>query len=104
LSVLLPCTPFRYSKLIRSKIQNSWNRNVESSNREAREWMVVKSNIINHISTWLKIARPNPVIWCPTAQDLNGVIIVSTYWLSEITHTGESSSEEVCVQCFYPSI
>lgn len=94
---VLPFTPFGYSKLIGSKVQNLWNRNVESSKKEAREWIVVKSNIINHILTCLKIAKPNPVIRCPAAQYLNGIIIVPAYCPSEITHTGESSSEEVCV-------
>lgn len=53
----------------------------------------MKSNIINRILTYLKIARLNSVIMYPTAQYLNGVILVHTYWLSKITHTEKSSSE-----------
>lgn len=93
---VLPFTPFGYSKLIGSKVQNLWNRNVESSNKEARAWIVVKSNIINHILTCLKIAKPKPVIRYQAAQYLNGIIIVHAYCPSEITREGDSSSEEGC--------
>lgn len=51
----------------------------------------MKSNIINHILSFSNIARPNSVIRYPTAQHLNGVIIVHAYWLSKIIHTGKSS-------------
>lgn len=51
----------------------------------------MKSNIINHILSFLNIARPNSAIRYPTAKYLNGVIIVHACWLSKITHTGKSS-------------